>query len=66
MICQNILRRSSLWDVSTIREIEVRIMRKEKQPDIPGHGFIIKDGISIIMMKPCPGISGCFSFRILD
>ena len=43
MICQNILRRSSLWDVSTIREIEVRIMRKEKQPDIPGHGFIIKE-----------------------
>ena len=49
MICQNILRRSSLWDVSTNREIEVRIMRKEKQPDIPRHGFIIKDGISIIM-----------------
>ena len=24
-------------------------MRKEKQPDIPRHGFIIKDGISIIM-----------------
>ena len=49
MICQNILRRSSLWDVSTIREIEVRIMRKEKQPDIPRLDFIIKDGISIIM-----------------
>ncbi len=27
----------------------VRIMRKEKQPDIPRHGFIIKDGISIII-----------------
>ena len=57
MICQNILRRSSLWDVSTIREIEVRIMRKEKQPDIPGHGFIIKDGISIIM-TPGEGMVG--------
>ena len=49
MICQNILRRSSLWDVSTIREIEVRIMRKEKQPDIPRHGSTTKAGTNTIM-----------------
>ena len=48
MICQNILRRSSLWDVGTIRGNRSPNNAKEKQPDIPGHGFIIKDATNII------------------
>ena len=36
-------------DVSIIRALEVRIMRKEKLSVILQHGFIIKEEISIIM-----------------
>ena len=49
MIFQNIHPQSFLLGVNIIREHEVRIMQRERLPDIRRLGFIIKDVISIIM-----------------
>ena len=49
MICPNICRVSFLLALSIIRGREAPIMPKEKRLDIPVHGCIIKDVISIIM-----------------